>query len=189
MAHTLFTICGASLVRSCAHTSDLSAGAAPPSLRAFASVSPLAYSREFLRVKDPPAPPRRDVAPHRQAHPRAVELDRRHEAAIQPTPGVARRTTRFAPNHARNVRRNRVGGRWPTAVRRSGRGPPYSGAAHSGRFSRWIGMNESPRAPDCIQIYASPAASTFPKNSGGMQGSEWSRVGEISSLPGNWTME
>ena len=103
----------------------------------------------LLKAKDPP----RDVAPHRQAHPRAVELDRRHEAAIQPTPGgVARRTTRFAPNHARSVRRNRVGGRWPTAVRRCGIHLfyPDSGATHSGRFSRWIGMNESPRAPDCI---------------------------------------
>ena len=35
-----------------------------------------------------------------------------------------------------------------------------------------------------VQIYALLVASTFPKNSGGMQGSEWSRVGEFSSLPG-----
>ena len=37
---------------------------------------------------------------------------------------------------------------------------------------------------ELVQIYALLVASTFPKNSGGMQGSEWSRVGEISSLPG-----
>ena len=66
------------------------------------------------------------------------------------TPGAARRTTRFEQDRARTARRTRVGGRRPTAVRRSGRPHADSGATHSGRFSRWIGTNGSPRAPDCI---------------------------------------